>query len=646
MTTPIKKVGSAVAEYRAIKGWSQEQLASQLPGISRTVISHLELGTELPPPERIEQIALKLGMPRRLWAIAARPGFLEAMEFQDILSELLGKPVTLDSLDDISQELAVEAIAELLHTGMSVDQAHDHFNAVLTFYGEKPTTGQFYERFLGRHAFASVDAFRSKVVEFQKVALRIYGSFREAFKQLAYSTDLRIELAVLDPVDEAEFTRRTRFQSIQQIPIERLDDLGYISVERVKRESRERQELSDKLIEIAAAMRSEPNNWYSKVPATRIVRTQTLLRKFDSTIDLEPGLFGVTDADVLEQEARRVAPEDADLARIGATNEIGLRNLVTYLTEPYMDVYIATSMRERADFVSVNTFVERLFADPEVAHLNLRYFNPTQSSISDRVAKGLVEALMLRRARLAVYMAQKLDTFGKDSEASVALGQGKPVIVYVPRLFDSTTGIDSANLMLLDDRALAAKRNELGIEEEEGSDRHAQVTELLRASLNRIPRPDLVRIIEAHWADFDIYGELKEVPDTHREETRRYLDQLTRGEAPALPADEILSSLIEILIRVALFFEGRARTFREVHPLALQVILNTGVLNGILVVRSSEMCAKVTHGLITNTIETDVLIDDDNYRLVERLTRSTLRVISKHKLLNNAFWTQYFVADG
>ncbi|MBB4634354.1 helix-turn-helix domain-containing protein [Longimicrobium terrae] len=643
MTAPIKKVGSAVAEYRAAKGWSQEQLAIQLPGISRTVLSHLELGTELPPPDRVEQIARKLGMPRRLWAIAARPGYLEAMEFQDILSELLGKSVSLESLDDISQELAVEAIAELLHTGMSVDQAHDHFNAVLTFYGEKSTTAQFYERFLGRHAFASVDTFRTKVVEFQKIALRIYGSFRQAFKRLAYTTDIDYELAVLNPIDEAEFTRRTRFQSIQEIPVERLGDLGYISVERVQRESRERQELSDKLIEIAAGMRAEPSSWFSKIPAKRIARTQTLLRKFDSTIDLEPGLFGVTDADVLEQEARRIAPEDADLARIGATNEIGLRNLVTYLTEPYMDVYIATSMRERADFVSVNSFVQRLFAAPEVAHLNLRYFNPTQSSIADRVAKGLVEALMLRRARLTVYMAQKGDTFGKDSEASVALGQGKPVIVYVPRLFDSSAGVDSASLMLLDERALAAKRNELGVDEEEGSDRYAQVTELLRASLKRVAQTDLVRIIEAHWADFDLYGELNELPDVFREDARRYLDRLTRGEAPSIPSDEVLHGLMEILIRIALFFERRARTFREIHPLALQVILSTGVLNGILVVRSPEMCARVMQNLITNTIETDVLIDDQNYMLVERITRSTLRVISKNKLLNNAFWTQYFV---
>jgi hypothetical protein len=89
-------------------------------------------------------------------------------------------------------------------------------------------------------------------------------------------------------------------------------------------------------------------------------------------------------------------------------------------------------------------------------------------------------------------------------------------------------------------------------------------------------------------------------------------------------------------------FEDRAKLFRDSHPLALQVIVESGVLNGILVVRSSHMCAEVMQRLITNTIETEVVVDDSNYRLVERITGSTLRVISRHSLLTYAFWTQYF----
>ena len=101
----------------------------------------------------------------------------------------------------------------------------------------------------------------------------------------------------------------------------------------------------------------------------------------DSDLELEENLFSRVNPGDVRREAARLAPEDEDLARIEATQEIGQQNLSAYLTEPYLDVYIATSMRERADFISVNTFVETLFSDPRIAPLHLRYFNPTLSWI-------------------------------------------------------------------------------------------------------------------------------------------------------------------------------------------------------------------------------------------------------------------------
>ena len=173
----------------------------------------------------------------------------------------------------------------------------------------------------------------------------------------------------------------------------------------------------------------------------------SLLRKFHSSLH---GLFSplfAPDADLLEREAARLAPKsEVELARMGETQHSAQRNLAQCLSADYMDVYVATSMRTDADFVSVNQFVRALFAEDLVRLLNLRYFNPTQSWIDDRIAKGLVEALMLRRATVTIYMAQKTDTFGKDSEASVALGQGRPVIVYVPKLIVENVDIDTENL--------------------------------------------------------------------------------------------------------------------------------------------------------------------------------------------------------
>jgi hypothetical protein len=52
-----------------------------------------------------------------------------------------------------------------------------------------------------------------------------------------------------------------------------------------------------------------------------------------------------------------------------------------------------------------------------------------------------------------------------------------------------------------------------------------------------------------------------------------------------------------ILVAVTIDYEKRAKVFRDVHTLALQVIRDTRVLNGILVVRSKMVVLifKIAH---------------------------------------------------
>jgi hypothetical protein len=92
---------------------------------------------------------------------------------------------------------------------------------------------------------------------------------------------------------------------------------------------------------------------------------------------------------------------------------------------------------------------------------------------------------------------------------------------------------------------------------------------------------------------------------------------------------------------VSIRFEGRAKLFREQHPLALQVILSTGVLNGILVARSVNSCASLLASLMRNELDLELREDEWNYRLVERTTDSTIRVISRNTLIVNAFSAFY-----
>ncbi|PIQ23878.1 hypothetical protein COW36_13655 [bacterium (Candidatus Blackallbacteria) CG17_big_fil_post_rev_8_21_14_2_50_48_46] len=646
----IRRIGDIVLKYRLRKDLTQKKLADLIKR-NRNVITLLEQGRRMPGPEDLSSLADILDLHDDPdWRVVTHDHYLSAIAFETVLGEMIGKALNLETLDPLSQGMLIEAVTEYVQdqgAHMSLIQAHAHFNSILTFYGERNISLAFYRHFLGQTSFASVEQFEHQVRELQKTAIRIYGSFRKAYKTLSIcsESELQEHLKPLEKIDRSLYTQRRPFETIHPIARERLDDLGYISAERVRRQNRERHELHSKLNELAEWIENDKEGSMLGFSAKKTHRIQALLRKFDSDLEIEETLFNRVDPEEIRREAARMAPEDEDLARIEETQETGQKNLSAYLTEPYMDVYIATSMRERADFISVNTFVETIFKDPRIAPLHLRYFNPTLSWIADRVAKGLVEALMLKRASLTIYMAQKGDTFGKDSEASVALGQGKPVIVYVPRLYSEKSQIDSESLMKMHEHGLRLLMQELNLEADEDLDRQGMVAKVLSAQLHQLPPQALTDLVLSHWADFDLYGEIKDLNADQKQLASNWLDELTlkaRTGTPPLPPEQIRATLIEKLVHVALFFERRAFTFKEVHPLALQVILSSGVLNGILVVRSAEACTRMLEQILTNTLETELKVEPENYRLIEKHTGSTLRVISKNRLLTNAFWTQYF----
>lgn len=113
--------------------------------------------------------------------------------------------------------------------------------------------------------------------------------------------------------------------------------------------------------------------------------------------------------------------------------DIGKKNYQRYLVIDDVDVYFATSMREDEDFKLIGNFINKVMNVSILKDLKLRYFDPTQAFTNDRIAKGLLEALMLKRTKVAVYYAWPGETFGKVSEASTMLVQGKPVIIFVPK---------------------------------------------------------------------------------------------------------------------------------------------------------------------------------------------------------------------
>ena len=648
MEISLSELGSLVRSHRQQKGLTQATLSRECEVPVRH-IGLLERGHALPSSENLERICSCAGVPDDYWKPFTTADGLRMARFETLLEGLTGEYRTLVGQPSSVVGPAASMIRELVEGSFPPAHRYGLFCSILVFYGIPRVSRMFFNRYFVDPDSPSrpmtLDSLETAIEIYQMDAMRLYSSFAEAFAALGNSDGLQQLLSALEPRDTSEFTNRPIWDVIQEIPSERLADLGYIAAERVKRESNDRQAISAFLTRVAKRLEEVGATALSEHSEAELRRMDSLLRRFGSQLDhtfLSP-LFA-PDPGALLLEAERLAPkEEEELAQMQETQDTALRNLSGYLVSDYLDVYIATSMRSDADFVSVNEFVSNLFSNDELKGLRLRYFNPTQSWVSDRVAKGLVEALMLKRTSYTIYMAQKSDTFGKDSEASVSLGQGKPVIVYVPKLSVPEVDLDSDRLGRMSSAELIGALHSAGVPDAQtytdDMDKESLLAPLMYAMLERADDDAIARTAQRCWADFDLPSEANRVAAENRQQFRKWLSSVVESaesQVPSLP-EELREDVRGILVAAAARFERRARIFREVHPLALQVILSQGILNGILVTRSINDCAALLSRLIENRLELELHVDEQNYRLVERRTGSTIRVISRHRLLNSAF---------
>lgn len=113
------------------------------------------------------------------------------------------------------------------------------------------------------------------------------------------------------------------------------------------------------------------------------------------------------------------------------THDKALNNTNLYLSLVNdLDVYVATSMRTKKDFIDIHNFIETLAKNEKIKTLGLRYFDPTMSAAEGHENKGIIECLMVKAARVLIYIAGEKDSYGKAAEAAMALSLGKPVIFY------------------------------------------------------------------------------------------------------------------------------------------------------------------------------------------------------------------------
>ncbi len=317
------------------------------------------------------------------------------------------------------------------------------------------------------------------------------------------------------------------------------------------------------------------------------------------------------------------------------------RNSSAYLASDYMDVYFATSMRQIWDFKETFRFVREVLA--KLSDLRLRAFDPTQSHMDGVIEKGLVEALMLKRARCTVYLVQESDTLGKDSELAATLAQGKPVIAFI--------------------RSLSGQQ----LVEYSESLRQQPVSYFLRRSYTLLSedffgKPAICDAISKKLEDLGITCNTKEVEEKaatllktvkeiRSEQTYAFLGgEKAEGVLRASFFGKMPDAHKLMAACDAVAFDRRARTITSQHPLAMQVHLESGVGNGVLVVRDADQCARLLRGMLTNDMQFSIepkeeTIHGEKVRrgtiLKEVISQSTFRYVTLHPLLSNAFWNFY-----
>ncbi len=491
-----------------------------------------------------------------------------------------------------------------------------HLNELLLLVHKDRVEKPFFDHFFGRDC--TVGRIPSCVAAFQKAALLLYGNFVFAYRKLSRVKDQtefseRVALICKDPKSELERlrNRRRKLLEVDRISRDLTPFVGYLSMRNIPEDLR-----SCEFLLTAVKAAGPVADWHEYLalvevmanpsdcaPLLEIVRNYQAMAP-DATIS-EFRQYLETSFEVLngrKQEVQRVRARAA-------------KNQDVYLTWDHMDVYFATSMRKAWEYMDLYDFIEQLMASDEFRDLGVRYFDPTQAYTDNRINKGLVEALMLKRARCTVYSVQDTDTLGKDSELASTLAQGKPVIAFVP------------------DVDVARRATQLFAED----------------PVNVLERMRFVLYADDQLADRlsdEEYVLVGRVQDELVEYcSKRIWLSIPDGNAAARLRDSLSDNLLEFCRIVArsekAVYDKRAQTLKDSHPLALQVNLATGVANGVLVVRTIPECAALLRRILLSDMEFALEEKDGMWSLREKISGCIHRVVTNDRKLNNCFWNFY-----
>jgi len=554
------------------------------------------------------------------------------------------------------KEKLIEDILSSLLTADLSDERFTLLNSLLLVLGIPPTKRPLFDATFGNISFSNIEDLKRNIERIRSIYLLKMGSFYLGYRLLRNADKPQLdniinEYIITDEEKEKknEIVRYYRdnsrkIQGFENIPIHLRWCLGYLAPKeqpKINGACRKLIPIFEKAVqkgvteyrqlnELAKDFLKPEENLEDLLASTGVDTFSVRFPTFPHPLTGERYL-GTQYTFLLQrklEEFRNVAETNFEEVR-----ERGRKNTFAYLSTGEIDIYFATSMRTRLDFLSNANFIEKVIKSPDLERYNILYFDPTQSYLDDRIQKGLIESIMIKKCKMVVYNAGEKETFGKDSEAGIALAHGKFVVVYVPRVLPENNNLREF-YQLLDTpyknvKKFAEELNKLGyiddkqleeiykldsverafsIDKEEPS---AVIynSQKLRELFFRIPKEDILR-------DLLFLGyNLGEIKDTH-----------------------------EYAYKKMILFEHRAMLFRQIHPLAFQVSPIDGVARGLLVARTPDTVAKIIRAILLKENIFKIQGEDPNeknYLLVDNLTNSPIRVMPKDSAIRLALSKAY-----
>ena len=306
----------------------------------------------------------------------------------EIFANLCGEKI---SIEDKDKPLLERIIKNAIKQKQNID--YEQFNEILLLLNEKRVSKCFFDFFFNpKNGKISLKNIKRGVIKFRGYAMLCFGNFRFAYKKLIEQDEKKIKESLSPYCDEnQEIERIFHKRAEKALDIDKIEEnkiwyTGYLPLQLYY-------------------------NDYIQATALRFKNNELTLKEKEiinelKKINKKPIDIKRIAEYIKEEELKKFLPRLIEIENelnktkkyIEETIETARQNTDIYLTWDYMDVYVATSMREKWEFQFTSNFIQKIFNDKKLKSLNLRYFDPTQSFLENRIDKGLIEGLMLKRA--------------------------------------------------------------------------------------------------------------------------------------------------------------------------------------------------------------------------------------------------------